>query len=123
MSKHTPEPCRISAANDCTILDANGISSAVANSPEFARRIVACVNACRDIPNEALDLSCEVGGMAAQMLRRIDAEKQRDELVAALRLLVEIVDKAVGMPYAKDNRHNLSVAADNARVALEKVQS
>lgn len=76
-----------------------------------ARRIVACVNACQGIPTEPL----EVGGLGALLSLGLEeqergdvAEKQRDELLAALSAehggenyepeceLCELVDRAKG---------------------------
>lgn len=48
-------------------------------SPEYARRIVACVNACAELPQDALD-----GGWTALGMSRHarNVERQRDELLA-----------------------------------------
>ncbi len=63
MSEHSKEPWRITSIDGWdgvgTVPDARGFADDVCklvfNNPANARRIVACVNACRGISTEALE--------------------------------------------------------------------
>ncbi len=67
MSKHTPEPWHTMAANEWVVMDSGNanvcscfnIDSLAASNSEHARanarRIVACVNACRGLSIENLE--------------------------------------------------------------------
>lgn len=94
MSKHTPEPWVIWNGGDgimmygarepkrggVALMCCNELVSgrtAIAN----ARRIVACVNACRGLPTDELEQKGLVAAVGTQLL---DVERQRDELLAAL---------------------------------------
>lgn len=63
MTKHSPEPWRIGADAGfqlIQILSAEGFQTCVGEQScgiDDARRIVACVNACRGIPTEMLERS------------------------------------------------------------------
>ena len=62
---------------------------------DYARRIVACVNACRDMDMTVLEMpdysvKVELDTLDAQIAGRLKAESQRDELLAALNLVVGI---------------------------------
>ena len=58
-----------------------------------ARRIVACVNACRNLSNDELEQKGIVTSISARFLA---AERSRDELLAALELMVAIHDEPSG---------------------------
>lgn len=60
---------------------------------ENARRIVACVNACRNLSNDELEQKGLVTSISARFLA---AERSRDELLAALELMVAIHDEPSG---------------------------
>lgn len=53
---------------------------------ENARRIVACVNACRGLPTDELEQKGLVAAVGTQLL---DVEQQRDVLLSALTLSLE----------------------------------
>ena len=56
-----------------------------AQAAEYARRLVACVNACDGVPTELLETSTDaLGALTHQQNLRKRAEAQRDELLAAL---------------------------------------
>lgn len=83
--EHTKEPwhsgCRqIEDGNGVLIASLSGWKGD-AESKANARRIVACVNACAELPQDALD-----GGWTALGMSRHarNVEKQRDELLAVL---------------------------------------
>lgn len=97
-----------------------------------AARIVACVNACEGIPNEQLEregvrrtklgaLRLErdeaVAGEATATECYLEVCKQRDELAAALRRLVERCDGAAGV---RADGSNIDTA--DAHGVLAKVQ-
>ena len=72
----------------CTFDHSNNHEQNAAN----ARRIVACVNACRDIDMTVLEMpnysvKSELDTLDAQIAGRLKAESQRDELLAALKAL------------------------------------
>lgn len=103
---HTPEPWRIKChtcaspaeideGDDYTIQGEDGTPVAFEpcmadpNRGADARRIVACVNACRGMTNEQLDSIRLISGsllnrFGEQMHLLGQAEKQRDELLAAM---------------------------------------
>lgn len=106
MSKHTPEPWKINhddSTEEWSIVT-NQHGSIVANvneetGPELAgsipvmrkmpgmenaRRIVACVNACAGVSNGELAMTT----MSVVLARINEAEQQRDELLAALEIIV-----------------------------------
>lgn len=91
---HTNEPWRLTddgtfvevMAGDKTVLPAIRKSEA---GDDF-RRIVACVNACEGLDTELLEKIVALGGTLPRRLEamtnweRSEAEKQRDELLAAI---------------------------------------
>lgn len=88
--KHTPEPWQVhqDASGDVFISSAKtsfhiaeiGSEGDEAVIPD-ARRIVACVNACRGLPTDELEQKGVVAAVGTQLL---GLESQRDELLAAL---------------------------------------
>ena len=63
---------------------------------ENARRIVACVNACRGLPTDELEQKGLVAAVGTQLL---DVEQQRDVLLAALdEILQEVVNMREDYP-------------------------
>ncbi|WP_459575862.1 hypothetical protein [Aeromonas enteropelogenes] len=137
MSKHTKEPwvlfevgdrhvhlCPASAAKKTSILtvtEEDGVTFAAVYSNDDARRIVACVNACRGLPTDELEQNGLVAAVGTQLLKAddraegqereihrlanvaanaenqlADALNQRDELLAALELMVAIHDEPSG---------------------------
>lgn len=60
---------------------------------ENARRIVACVNACRGLPTDELEQKGLVAAVGTQLL---EADQQSDELLEALELMVAIHDEPSG---------------------------
>lgn len=87
--EHTKEPWW----NHGVIIKANDNIPAQATSEEDARRIVACVNACAGIPTEQLE-SGEVRSVRDELADIATLEKQRDELLAALKLAGRIIREA-----------------------------
>ncbi|MGL6406532.1 hypothetical protein ACSZM7_10590 [Aeromonas veronii] len=95
MSEHTQEPwvlfevgdhhvhlCPASAANKTSILtvtEEDGVTFAAVYSDDDARRIVACVNACRGLPTDVLEQKWLLAAVGTLML---EADQQRDELLA-----------------------------------------
>ena len=120
MSKHTPEPWVIWNGGDgimmygarepkrggVALMCCNELVSgrtAIAN----ARRIVACVNACRGLPTDELEQKGLVAAVGTQLL---DVERQRDELLAALKEI------------AGCDPHHQSSAGTIARAAIAKAK-
>lgn len=91
--KHTKEPWTLTdggtfvevIAGEKTVLPAIRKSEA----GEDFRRIVACVNACTGLPNDALDGGWTAAGLSAYAKQ---LEQQRGELVAALKEAAKIVN-------------------------------
>jgi hypothetical protein len=75
-----------------------------------ARRVVACWNACLDVPTEVLENLADDGATIAPIYR--DLLVQRDELLKALKLAAEI------NPYGSVEN---AAARDAAIVAIRKV--
>lgn len=98
MSNNTPEPWSIDGGivyfsiigADGNLIADTGLSSCqgdMALGEINARRIVACVNACRGVDNNQLMVTSVSG--AILMLR--EAEQQRDELLEALNKITSTV--------------------------------
>jgi len=89
MSKHTQEPWATSSGRIYPAGEARSTVASVARdikdwtlfNEEDARRIVACVNACRGLPTDELEQKGLVAAVGTQLL---DADQQRDELLTAL---------------------------------------
>ncbi|MFQ1995592.1 hypothetical protein ACK36C_19900, partial [Aeromonas veronii] len=58
---------------------------------ENARRIAACVNACRGLPTDELEQKGLVAAVGTQLL---EADRQRDELLEALELTWKVINSA-----------------------------
>ena len=95
---HTPEPWGISPDVSTHIWNEGGDTQIAAcnldnaNSIANARRIVACVNACRDMDMTVLEMpdysvKSELDTLDAQIAGRLKDEAQRDSLLSALRAL------------------------------------
>lgn len=100
--QHTPEPWTVSEKTlvrlDCAYLirpvnETNYEYGATlaATSQQDARRIVACVNACRGLPTDELEQKGLVAAVGTQLL---ELEQQRDELLAALEGMLQWVAHA-----------------------------
>lgn len=98
--KHTPGPYSYGEDNDGWYLESlsakeklgHGDQIAYCLSENDARRISACLNACNDLPDEALDggwTAKGIGGYAISLERQIEALKaDQAELLEALKALV-----------------------------------
>lgn len=100
--KHTSEPWKIGTPTpngEQTIGTHDGLMVAVAttcagvNAEANARRIVAAVNYCAGMENVTMEYAVSVGLGAKEHLlqlaaQRADAERQRDQLLNALELIV-----------------------------------
>ncbi|MGL6255225.1 hypothetical protein ACSZMM_10460 [Aeromonas caviae] len=123
MSKHTPEPWVIWNGGDgimmygarepkrggVALMCCNELVSgrtAIAN----ARRIVACVNACRGLPTDELEQKGLVAAVGTQLL---DVERQRDELLTALDGVLQWV--AYGQPDDLNHLDRAHAAIRNAK--------
>ncbi|MGU5671202.1 hypothetical protein ACV1CZ_10755 [Aeromonas caviae] len=123
MSKHTPEPWVIWNGGDgimmygarepkrggVALMCSNELVSgrtAIAN----ARRIVACVNACRGLPTDELEQKGLVAAVGTQLL---DVERQRDELLTALDGVLQWV--AYGQPDDLNHLDRAHAAIRNAK--------
>lgn len=81
-----------------------------------ARRIVACVHACKGIPTDGLEKL--VAGLADQPIAYVGMKQQRDELADALRGLLYRTDTFYG-----DALHRETVEQRTARALLAKVDA
>ncbi|MGN5084928.1 hypothetical protein ACTG2F_19870 [Aeromonas sp. 31P] len=77
-----------------------------------ARRIVACVNACRGLPTDELEQKGLVAAVGTQLL---DADQQRDELLAALEEVHRIASNS-------NMTHNMMVIRDHCADAIAKAK-
>lgn len=96
MGKHTPEPWKLAPAEhtspDCFYVTDETGKFAIARVFDYklgggmpnARRIVACVNVCAGIPTGRLE-----GGAADVLEHAQRLLKQRDELLASMRLILD----------------------------------
>lgn len=83
-----------------------------AQAAEYARRIVACVNACEGVPTDVLENTVQRGGaLMYQQERRKAAEAQRDELLAALESLVLFTNPKPSNAVALNNAHQVIARA------------
>lgn len=77
-----------------------------------ARRIVACVNACRGLPTEELEQKGLVAAVGTQLL---DVEQQRDELLKALEEVHRISS-------GSNMTHNMMVIRNHCADAIAKAK-
>ncbi len=69
--------------------DQQSVGEAAAN----ARRLVACWNACEGISTEALEIERGMTGAVEKLLiRKMEVEAQRDELLAALEWVLPLIE-------------------------------
>ena len=124
--KHTPGPYSYGEDNDGWYLESlsakeklgHGDQIAYCLNENDARRISACLNACNDLPDEALDGGWTAKGMighAKSLEQQIDALKaERVGLVSELNALVDDInalkdetqsqrDKILGLASAQDS--------------------
>ena len=100
MSKHTPEPWSLLEAGDSikhqvpvssdrtsilTIATEGAIAFGAVYSADDARRIVACVNACRGLSTDELEQHGLVSAVGYELM---ELTKQRDELLEAAKAVV-----------------------------------
>ncbi|HHQ4739158.1 hypothetical protein ACK37G_15185 [Aeromonas veronii] len=119
--KHTPEPWGFhqDASGDVFISSAETsfhIAEVGSEDDETvipdARRIVACVNACRGLPTDELEQKGLVAAVGTQLL---DADQQRDELLAALEEVHRIASNS-------NMTHNMMVIRDHCADAIAKAK-
>lgn len=103
---HTKEPWRIGSPptnGEQTIGDLTGMMVAVTttgygvDSNANARRIVACVNALKNVSTEWLEAQSEIVCLGSPIKDRfLGLEKQRDELLAAFEGAANYIDRLSG---------------------------
>lgn len=89
MGKHTPEPWK---SHEHMVFQGEHGGFSLRNdrnNAEDARRIVACVNACRGLPTDELEQKGLVAAVGTQLL---DVERQRDKMQE---LIDELLDKGL----------------------------
>ena len=99
MSKHTPEPWRVgrpgAVVSDTPVPEMGGSDAVEYYGGHLigesiieanARRIVACVNACRGLGTDELEQHGLVSAVGTELL---ELEKQRDELLETLEAAVK----------------------------------
>lgn len=130
-NQHTPEPWAVGTGyeqNDPGVfIFSEGksrfgsviVSSDVEPSEANARRIVACVNACRGLSTDDLEKSGLVSAVGYELQR---LQVQRDELLSALKNLVSSIDRAClcgrGESCSACSRSDSQRLAENAALAL-----
>lgn len=102
MSTHTKEPWIVTGGERIKYVEArigNGMLQEIAscmivehgNHEENARRIVACVNACAGIPTETLEMASSSIAVSQSLNGYLDMRKQRNELLAALKGIQDLM--------------------------------
>lgn len=129
--KHTPEPWQVhqDASGDVFVSSAKtsfhiaeiGSEDDEAVIPD-ARRIVACVNACRGLPTDELEQKGLIAAVGTQLL---EADQQRDELLAALAAVIEWFDMEADHSIEPDFMKRVEACGkseDMARAAIAKAK-
>ncbi|MGL4868739.1 MAG: hypothetical protein ACRC48_00745 [Aeromonas veronii] len=124
-TKHTPEPWVVSEKAqvrfDCAYLIRTADekkhnyeygATLAALSQRDALRIVACVNACRNLSNDELEQKGLVTSISARFLA---AERSRDELLEALEEVHRIAS-------GSNITHNMMVIRDHCADAIAKAK-
>lgn len=135
MSKHTQEPWKyekeLSAGCDEWLISMDagdrgrGICIAetrpgsVAGGKENARRIVACVNACRGLGTDELE---QHGLVSAVGYELIELTKQRDELLEALEEVTEYAEMAMEQANKAGSEWEIGYALYEAKMAIAKAK-
>ncbi|CAJ1837352.1 MULTISPECIES: hypothetical protein [Aeromonas] len=87
-NKHEREPWVLGGCSGRMVTTPSGYVGdgfiADVDTKDNARRIVACVNACRGLPTDELEQKGLVAAVGTQLL---EADQQRDELLEALEAL------------------------------------
>jgi hypothetical protein len=84
-----------------------------------ARRIVACVNACDELPTDMLE---QVGKLVTgSMLRYADLRQQRDELLAGLEMVMPALE-AMRKQWPRSEHDDSIDVVDFARTVLAKAK-
>ena len=126
--KHTPEPWGFhqDASGDVFISSAETsfhIAEVGSEDDETvipdARRIVACVNACRGLPTDELEQKGLVAAVGTQLL---EADELCDELLTALEALAECYCEAGNELSKSERAHHRAVYRD-ALSAIEKAKA
>lgn len=126
-SEHTPEPWAIGAPppnGEQTVGNADGLMVAVCTSGYSvspianARRIVACVNACKGVRTETLE-HVPLTLKTIEMVKRIElTEKRCGELLGIVEAVAHIgVDFGYG-PFALSDEH-----VEKARAVIKKIEA
>lgn len=116
MSQHTSgqwQTCPKDQSWEPVVQTDSGLWIAKCSSYQNARRIVACVNACAGITNNALELG-SVGDWGTLVC---DLEEQRSELLAALYAALPIVEDAEKDPAYKTGYVGKVIAQIHAAIA------
>lgn len=92
------------------------------NSEATARRVVASVNACSGLSVSLLEHVAANGGMIRIGKKRDDAERQRDQLLAALEGMLPAVADAMTW-FNQEGWGYADVAEENMDAALERAYS
>ncbi|MDM5117230.1 hypothetical protein [Aeromonas hydrophila] len=99
-NKHEREPWVLGGCSGRMVTTPSGYVGdgyiADVDTKDNARRIVACVNACRGLPTDELEQKGVVAAVGTQLL---ELESQRDELLAAL----EEGRRAIGEHFAPND--------------------
>jgi hypothetical protein len=132
MSEHTKEPwsyeldtgsdLRIYSETNPGIVDGCGCCGSPNCDDADARRIVACINACAGFDTELLENILMLGDTLKRRFKTLtdsesELQKQRDELLAALELIIERFGHCQN-DYAFSKR----IALDKARTAIAAVK-
>ena len=92
----------------------------VATSASNARRIVACVNACEGISTEELEGIAKTGGMLGPREDVARTAKQRDELLAALKLVEDFFSGPTAWTISQEDEFIEKISSAITRVTGEQ---
>lgn len=103
-------------------LSGMGRRVAIADEKEFARRLVACWNACQELPTDELEEIAKTGGMLGprEDIARIAA--QRDVLLDSLEKFVAAMKASSGCPDTSHEITALCEAVQSGRAAISKAK-
>lgn len=115
-NKHEREPWVLGGCSGRMVTTPSGYVGdgfiADVDTKDNARRIVACVNACRGLPTDELEQKGLVAAVGTQLL---EADQLRDELLAALEEVHRIASNS-------NMTHNMMVIRDHCADAIAKAK-
>lgn len=107
MSENMNEPWSVNERTGM-LIDCNGKN--VIGSPEVQRHITACVNACSGVSTAGIEVIAALGGIQSKMPVASGLVLQRDQLLDALKGLLNALPSATTHPAIKAARAAITAA-------------